>query len=723
MRKSSLFITNMILAIILLLTGCAGTKKEEPIAEAEQGIHYSIKETELPNPMEEINLKEGEHCSSYNIMMAGDTVVCQDRGYGGDYEYWFFYTQIFNRSTGEWKNYKIGDTAFELDGVQYGGFGSMVYPSDEGFYTVAGKDEQNVLCCLTQDGVSKVVCDYPEEIWEIRGETSYYLDRDGRLYIYIGEEKNIRCYSASLQFEKMIPVPDQVYGILQKNAGEDVYWYGVGTDKYPVIANLTTGKTLVENIKEVGTDYRACFAPDGSIYLADAQNLWNFKDGELTKVYPFVKQDYLITNLYDIECDRQGEVRLLVEMDRELVVLEMKEVDFLPEKQEIIFADSFQDSIMLKRIARFNRQSEQYHVSYLTPGPDEDVVEFRERIQLEISNGKGPDLLTNYFISHPEGLVEKGYLAEMEDVISDSSLYMQGALDNGRINGVLYAFPYDCSFDFVSYDKDVLGDRTSISLQEFMEMVEESDAQVVQKNLNGVDFIIKYVLYDDENPDYIDWVSGKSYLADPKFIRILEFAKKYADDDNMDKKAFAYKNDYSFNQLGDIKEIYNFFDGNAVLLGYPCKEGNGIYVNTGLIYLNANSGSMEGAREFLGFLVSEREQKRYFSYCFEIEDGSIVDSGIIPFYSIMRNAYAGIIKDTIEQDADSVKYLGEIPFNEDMVDQFYFILDHAKAGDSKVNQISGMIEEELAPYFGGDITAAQAAENLQSRVQLYLNER
>ena len=35
----------------------------------------------------------------------------------------------------------------------------------------------------------------------------------------------------------------------------------------------------------------------------------------------------------------------------------------------------------------------------------------------------------------------------------------------------------------------------------------------------------------------------------------------------------------------------------------------------------------------------------------------------------------------------------------------------------------GMVAEELAPYFSGDISAEEATQKLDSRVQLYLDEQ
>lgn len=58
-----------------------------------------------------------------------------------------------------------------------------------------------------------------------------------------------------------------------------------------------------------------------------------------------------------------------------------------------------------------------------------------------------------------------------------------------------------------------------------------------------------------------------------------------------------------------------------------------------------------------------------------------------------------------------------------MVDWVYFMRDHAKPDDANVYAVYRIIMEELNPYFDGSISAQEAAERLQNRVQLYLNER
>ena len=60
---------------------------------------------------------------------------------------------------------------------------------------------------------------------------------------------------------------------------------------------------------------------------------------------------------------------------------------------------------------------------------------------------------------------------------------------------------------------------------------------------------------------------------------------------------------------------------------------------------------------------------------------------------------------------------------EKQVEQVNFLLENARPNNWHVQEIKSILSEELAPYFAGDKTAEQAAEILNNRVQIYLDER
>lgn len=614
-------------------------------------------------------------------------MACSDRGYSGNYENWYFYTQIYDSTAGEWVTFDATNNNYkaEVDGVTYYGMQNVYRSLDDKLYTNAYiPDVEGYLCETDQNGFRHILYAIPEIEQEIDGDYEWFLDKEKRLYLYSAEEKTVRCYDAEGTLSRTVEVPGTVYGIMQGNAGEDVYWYGTNLKLRPVIGSLSTGEiTAEDNLEELASDYKAVMAGDGTVYLADTQNLFRLTDGTLRKVFGFVKNGYIMSFMYDMGQTEEGSLSLLVEMDNCITRLSMTEVDFLPEKQEIIYADLVGNAALAKSIARFNRRSEKYHITLQLPESIDDRASFCQEVQIALGTGKGPDLIGNALLTDIDGYVEKGYLAEV-------------------------------------------GDRQTLSLQDFVGLVEKSGAEIVQENVSGTGIILNYVLADEKNTAYIDWKNGKCDLSSPDFLKILEFAKKYADTGRAEKDAFAYMTFMGFDELRRVKEIFSYFGGKASLIGYPKENGNGIYVSTDSIYLRAGSEAAEGAKEFLRFLISEEEQEKYASYNFaqSQDDGMsttmLAKEGAFP---VVKSAYEGMIRAAEERDADNVRYLGELPYTEDMVEQIYYIIDHAEPRNAYINQLEGMVEEELEPYFAGDISAEEAAEKLQNRVQLYLNER
>lgn len=747
--------TGILIAVSLLLEGCTGLKTtkerpEEPTSVAaesretqnstevtpaenhaeEADILFSVEETAYPDPVSVITLREGERTWTYDAVLTGDTVACLDRGYSGNYENWYFYTQIYDSNAGGWITYDTinGNYHAEIDGIEYYGMQNIYSSIGDKLYTNAYIPEQEEYFCETdKDGFRRILCAFPKEEQEIEGDTSYYIDKDERIYLYSKEERNIRCYDKEGKLDKTVEVPGNVYGILQKEAGAEVYWYGTNLKLRPVIGSLSTGEITAENgLDELSSDYKATMAEDGTIFLADTQNLFCFLDGTLQKAFRFGKNGYIMSRMYDMKCAADGSLYFLVEMDNSIARLILTEVDSLPEKQEIVYADLTGNATLAKSIARFNRRSEKYHVTLQLPESIDDNAAFQQEIQLAMGTGNGPDLIGGALLTDVEGYVGKGYLEELGDIVGEKSLYVNGALDTCRVNGLLYGIPYECSFDLVAYDKKTVGNGNSLSIEDFMGLVEKSDTEIVQEDVGGSSFILKYVLNDEENTAYIDWKGKKCNLTGQEFLRILEFAKKYADTGNTEKEAFAYCPFNGFDEFRRIKDIFSHFDGDAVLLGYPKEGGNGIYVSTSSIYLFAGSEVKEGAKEFLQFLISADEQEKYASYSFaEAQNDGMsttmwAKDGAFP---VVKSAYDGMIKAAKEKEEDNVKYLGELPYTDAMIEQIYYVIDHAEPGNARINAISGMVYEELEPYFSGDISAKEAAEKLQNRVQLYLNER
>ena len=139
--------------------------------------------------------------------------------------------------------------------------------------------------------------------------------------------------------------------------------------------------------------------------------------------------------------------------------------------------------------------------------------------------------------------------------------------------------------------------------------------------------------------------------------------------------------------------------------------------------------------EFLHFLISGSEQKNYVKYKFQQIEDQVAGNTIL--FPVSLEAYDTLVAIERERGRSIIYYtpdgypidFGEdkngdrIGYPDDLVEQFTYMINHAEPVPVEIENIWGMVYEELTPYFSGDISAKEAAEHLQNRVQLYLNER
>ncbi len=759
-------ILSMVLLLTLSLAGCGenpqpvtGGDEETNTENANGGgenvstqgtgeIYYIMEETAIPDPDSAIKPLMGENrLVAYDPVLYGNTVYrdvtsIDEEGAWGD-----SYIQVLNLADMEWKN--IPATNIEVAGKKYSGISILFWSGEKLYVSVYAKEEGiHYLGIMGENGVEEVLCPIPQNLLEtMRGR--FYGDRAGNFYFFvetmdIHPENGFTYLDNTMNKRQEIKLSGEILDVFEDAEG-NLYWYGV-KEEGGAIHSFKNDEVLVDGFADINRyEYKAGFSTTGRLYMADTRNIWLVGE-ETESVFDFMKRDYIINDLYSMEAGEAGDMRFLVRLDGDCTLLTLKESKTPPvsEKQEIVLAFAYEHLALNKAIARFNRQSDKYHVSVLKPEGEESMAEFAERMQLEISVGRGPDMLGHDVIYDITPYVENGYLECLDDVIADESSYLPAALEGCRIDGSLYGIPYDCAFRFAVYPQAFTGGCSSWSMAEMMEAVEASGVKLLQPGCRGMDIVMDYALRDNTDTTYIDWEKGESHLTEKPFLELLAFAKKYADTEDRreetglllsEGEAFAVAETMS--EMHRMNYLYACFLDNPALIGYPRTEGNGIYVGCRELYVNVNSGCKEGAKEFLRYLISEEAQSKYVLYSVE-EDLSNAGAGIQLYgykadFPVHLGAFQVLLDKTQELDTGEfsryntrmdydVHYL-PAPYTEEQEQWFHFLLENAQPAKFHVSAISGMVSEELAPYFAGDITAEQAAEKLDNRVQLYLNER
>ncbi len=601
-------------------------------------VYYMMEETVLPDPDSAIKPLIGENrLVAYDPVLYGnivyrDVTSIDEEGAWGD-----SYIQVLNLADMEWKN--IPATNVEVDGKKYSGISILFWSGEKLYVSVYAKEEGiHYLRIMGENGVEEVFCPIPENLYNtLYG--SFFGDRAGNFYFFIKTmdihpENGFTYLDNALNVRQEIKLSGEILDAFE-DAEENLYWYGVDGEG-AAIHSLKNDEVLVEGFTDINYyEYKAGFSTTGRLYMADTRNIW-LAGEETESVFDFIKKDYIINDLYSMEAGEAGNMRFLVQMDGACTLLTLKESSTPPvsEKQEIVLAFAYEHLALNKAIARFNRQSDKYHVSVLKPEDGESMAEFAERMQLEISAGRGADMLGHDVIYDITPYVENGYLECLDDVIADESVYLPAALEGCRIDGSLYGIPYDCTLQFAAYPAAFTGGCSSWSMAEMMDAVEASGVKILQPGCRGMDIVMDYALRDNTDTTYIDWEKGESHLTEKPFLELLAFAKKYADTEGQreetgrllsEGEAFAVAETMS--EMHRMNYLYACFQNSPALIGYPRAEGNGIYVGCRELYVNVNSECKEGAKEFLRYLISEEAQSKYAQYSVE-EDISNAGIGV-----------------------------------------------------------------------------------------------
>ena len=757
-----------LICVILLLSACnRGEQRQGQVNESEpaqsgvQHVYCLVEEYELPDWEASVRQLVGDanftiqEIMVYNngalqwVVVFNDTMDTVTEAY----------IQLFSVETKEWKLIPTR-SGFEKDGTSYSGIGA-VFTSLEGdlYCFVHTEDGETKLATLDTEGVCEILgdADELESYLQQLGNGHILVDLSGKIYVYQntgypgvnGTTASVTVYDESLQKEGAETISGWMHGMVQAEADTEPYWYGIDDNGQTGVYQLFDDKALMSGPEGLAArEYIASYTPDGYLCLSDASALWVVSETGYQKVLSWQEHGYYWDGLYGMTPGKDGTTYLLGDLDGERILVSLTFTKEKPaiEKQEVVIALATQNTALNDVVAEFNRKNNNYMVRIMLPeGAEnhtlsdnifESQAEFRDKIKLELSAGRGPDILGDDVVLKPEDLVNNGYLEMLQIQQFYPEQQLEAVFESGLIENEHYGIPYDFTLDFAAYRSEDMEGLSRLTMEELMERVRQSDAKALQKDLSGKEIVVNYALSDATNTDYIDWENKVSHLTEEPFLRVLEFAKEYAGDG---AKKDLSQNEYfaigyttiPMYELRELKDLYDELEGDVQVLGYPGKEGMGCYVNARVLYVSSQSESKEGAMEFLKYLISEQAQTNYATHDFfkDVSNSGGFFTGSPAHFPVNRMALEALIQHEIKRDKKNGYEAGDgtfvyivPPYTDEQLDAFRILLENAKPISRDVDQIRGIVYEELEPYFNGNVSAEQAAEKLDNRIQLFLDE-
>ncbi|MCI9071712.1 MAG: ABC transporter substrate-binding protein [Lachnospiraceae bacterium] len=399
-------------------------------------------------------------------------------------------------------------------------------------------------------------------------------------------------------------------------------------------------------------------------------------------------------------------------------------------REEIQLCISVLDVTMREVIADYNRKSDQYEIVPLEYSGDISIEDWRRRIQLELTNEKGPDILS---ITALQGInmkpyAESGQFLDVTDFLAKQGNIIRAATEANTIDGRQYGIPFSFSLNTMVTSSSMATDRENWTKDYCMQKTEESntavfigapygwtreEAGLYTLNVLGVGMAGIQLFVNEEQ--------GISSFEQQEFIDMLEFAKQYSDPvsgESIKRKQTSGEKFCTTIGLGNFSDFWYcnaLFGGKPVYMGYPSPLGGVHQIIVNSFYINAASSHKDGALDFMRYLLTEEVLRKLVT-----EHGEFpVNQTLLE--SLWQEAQKECISTETGYEKNGIFYSPRLMTDEEerifwemLKDPIYYQWE---------NDIWDIIWEEALPFFYGEKAAAEVAKIVDSKVQLYLDER
>lgn len=726
---------------------------EEPVTE--EGVDEPVTEEGVDEPVAEEGL-EG------NIE---NDVMMPEVEYDPEYEYSFSYTITFGKTS--YGGSGIDEVQITLPEREYmsnvsvdkaTGNYLLITEKGEDSYTDAGEYMYKQYLFMNVYSATGELLNRQELDFGNNAEESvsiYGMGATDNGDICIVSYNKVYVFDSSLRKVGEIKFSDSqwIEGFVMTDEGEPyVYVWTDGGDGsqydfYPIDTMQLKAGAAVEPPTEFwgnamsGAGHDLYYSTDKGIYAYD------FDTKENKKLMDFVDSDvdYNYFN-YCIPVDEEHFVAVMNDSEtwmNYIAFFEKVPPEEVQDKIIITMGMLYIDYEIREKVIAFNKASDEYRIrmiEYYEYNNESDWEAGAKMFNNDIITSNAPDIIVMNPDMPIDSYMEKGVLLNLNPYIEqDAEIFKEDMAPNvlalGSSGDDTYILTASYMVSTLAMKESLVPNGQSISLSELMQ-VEAQKGNIKAFQTMTRNDVIRYAM-EMNYSEFLDVESGKCEFNTPAFYELLEYAKSYPEEidwDSMDDEywmnsQYAIRNDEALLQyfsIADFRSVAYTEQGTygekVAFVGFPGSSGN-----TGVIYpytqmaISKDCKYPEEAWQFM---------RQFYTYDAQVE----LDYGIPVNMKAMDEMLAEAQQRPywIDEDGNKVEY-----------DDYYWIEDQEilinpltaeRAQEVKEYVLSvenvyyydtaivDIIIEEAAPFFAGQKTAQQAADIIQSRIQIYVNE-
>lgn len=739
------------------------------ITVAEDGSDLQIKQLEMPAsqeesqneaekplpPAEEEDEEESGAADVDNDVMIPadeDFPVDDDFGYSNTYDYTSF-ERFLMTSTGQ--IYGIKRVVHEDWGNRENSYvhNSLVYWDSEGRL----KDEMKLEGLESSEEEYFYVNTMAEAkdgsvYLIIGGNDTYYkmnVGKDGR----ISGRKEISDSAQTLfrYYERVIPSePGQLYVVYR----DEDDWSKMFGASYDLETDAVSGQVELPSMIRSSWNYSLMVKGFSSDLLYTTESgIYTYKigDAEGRPKMDFVNSDLYISEFYTVvELSENSFLGIYTEdwgSDVRAGLFTYVRPEDIVDKKTLVLAGSYIPDRTKKRVIEYNRNNQEYRIvlrSYQQYNSEENEwMGATTQLNNEIISGKMPDILIGNTELPIENYISKGLIADVGKLIeNDEELsrveFLQNVFDAYSISGKLYYVIPDFYVSTMVAKDSLTSGRNNWSMNDMEQVLAGMGENAMAMGETTRDRFMNMVMAYCGN-QFVDLSTGKCSFNTDNFIRMMEFAKGLPKEINYDNMGDdSYWEDYWSNYQSQYREnrtllmpcyisgfeyivenIKGYFGDDFAFVGFPTENGGSSYVQCNNPYvLSAKSSNLDEAWNFVRYYLSEEYQK---------------DLRIPVRKELFLEKAKRMTERPYWEDENGKKEYYDYttwindemiilePFTEEQLNRVTEFIQSVNTRYYYDREIMKIMEEEMEAFFSGQKSAAEVADIIQRRAQMYVD--
>ena len=491
-------------------------------------------------------------------------------------------------------------------------------------------------------------------------------------------------------------------------------WYDMCKEQPVEVAKLDKSDRFLMTMRE-----------DGKVYMMTTSRLelWDVVTGKKEPLFNLLRSAIRPGAVKEIGVTPTGDVYLYLCTEGTWQVYRLSDEVQETDENTIRFANLTYDAVYEETQATvFSHKNPDTPVIIEKAGNDEAA--FRDRIMAELAAGKGPDLMW-VTMEDMEVLQEKGILMDLEMLIPKETLeqIFPGVLASGTVDGTLYGLFFDgCPKSFMVSDEIWSGNTWTV--EDICSLLEE------HKEVGDIygamrEYTLNLFTENIRRCPFLDMDAGESYFEGEAFIRLLEYIKEFGDKEweHTANKCELLKNRELLVAKAGVRKLSVFSRTMADCEAYSCHlvglPGNdsdaGVWSNHEFLVVNSKTPHGEAVGKLFEYLLSEEAQKTTFDCSVRAD----VIRNTIRFFTMPDGEIIG----EQSKEGNEVQTLVLKEDNTTYVEEYIEFLNRCEPSPYSATQIQRIIRDVLLEYLNDQYSAERAAEIIDNRVQLYLDEQ